>query len=623
MRESLNYGVTEFHLNEVKNSKSELGKFSQLETSKKGISNDLGEVLDSIENSKNKEIKTEDGLRSEYFNLTNGDPIISSVNMDYKHPLFEQPKYWNEAQKTQLSLKMEFALRQLNNPTSINDLEPVLKIFSLGKNFVIDEYDSLSKIMSLVKGNVSEKNQVLNILRQDVFSRYEKDINNIVLNEEVSLRCKKNVLRYFFSNLEKDQVLRYELLEYVEKFKFLIEKDDSLSSVAKLANQVIIYKSASDSLSKKEQLANKLLLGEFFKLFLAFDSDPEMHDFIKSDKDKFDIIEDCKLRAKEYMSLKDLEFEADESINYINNEFLPSYCRQISLIFNSDSEFIKDMGKKIMSTKWAKEIFGKNLSNIIDYRIAQYQKMGRKKKNIRENIRVISALEAESHGSTQVLEEKFGIIDFGRYPISVLSEQLKNIDDKESPYGIIMYPRADHNDAFHKDDYYFFKMIKELKNNNINLRVLEVDSIIDAARKFIWLNKKYGDKHKISFMILGGHGAEHTIQFGEDNQLVNSTKLHQENLKGRGVQKILGKKFFKEDAPIVLISCSTGKEGGIAQNISKIRKAEVHAPSNETNISSIEANVSEGRVSFDLDWFGEPEIKKVYKSGLELILEEI
>jgi hypothetical protein len=71
---------------------------------------------------------------------------------------------------------------------------------------------------------------------------------------------------------------------------------------------------------------------------------------------------------------------------------------------------------------------------------------------------------------------------------------------------------------------------------------------------------------------------------------------------GEGAQQ--ASKFFKNDATIILESCSTGKEGGIGQQLSEALGIKVIAPKEPTSIGRIKSNLDNDRVDFDVEYRG-------------------
>lgn len=234
--------------------------------------------------------------------------------------------------------------------------------------------------------------------------------------------------------------------------------------------------------------------------------------------------------------------------------------------------------------------------------------------NIGQNLAVMLELNENNKDICQSLYKEFGIMDFGRYPASLLLQQYKDKDDLSRPYGVIMYPRNDWNGAFYQNQNVFKKLFQETQGE-LNLRITECESKIDIARALIKLDKKYNteDKegHKISLLILGGHGEKNIIQFGGNDA---KHRLTIEDLAGKGVQRT--SQFFEENPTIILASCSTGAEKGIGQGLSRMLGAKVVAPKVPTRLESLHASKKPGvKFRFNARFAEKEELKSVFFQG--------
>lgn len=211
--------------------------------------------------------------------------------------------------------------------------------------------------------------------------------------------------------------------------------------------------------------------------------------------------------------------------------------------------------------------------------------------SIQRNLKAILALEREQPGVVAVLYNNFGICNFGRYPEEMLLAQARDINDKKKPYGVIIYPLTDDNAAFfgHKE---IFKKTFQQTQGIYNMRIVEANSKLDVARSLVRLDTLYGDTQKISFTILGGHGSKDKIQLGNNipSQVISVEDLKESQQKIKegkksGISRV--KKFFISHAPIVLVSCHTGKEGGPAEHLSQTYETKTTGPSDATWLKAI------------------------------------
>ncbi len=212
----------------------------------------------------------------------------------------------------------------------------------------------------------------------------------------------------------------------------------------------------------------------------------------------------------------------------------------------------------------------------------------------RVNLNEIFSLEESHPGICKVLMNEFGISNFNRYPKELLIDMYEQRDNSNIPYGLMLYPKADHNGAFYPIKGLIGEFYQQLKGLGYGMRIYETGSKNEIARAFISSKKRYGLDNKPAFVILAGHGNPNSIVFGEiqNGGIVIDKKnarsiISQADFEGKGVKRI--GEFIADNANIVLISCSTGVVGGIAQKISDTYSGVVvTAPEVDTNLSGLE-----------------------------------
>lgn len=228
-------------------------------------------------------------------------------------------------------------------------------------------------------------------------------------------------------------------------------------------------------------------------------------------------------------------------------------------------------------------------------------------KIINGNLETLKTAENLKPGISKVLFEEYGITNFGRYPIETLISQYEEKDNKESKYGIIIFPESDWNGCFYNQTKIIRKTINRLKEKNILTRVVECKSIVRIYNYLDKFNKKYnrGGDNKILYAIIGGHGSPNSITFGEKGaekirrltkpiflDLTRRQKFHE--LKSSKIKKGMAKTklFFDKESPITLFSCSTGVPSGIGQLASKFMNRVVSGPREDASPQDI-------NISFD------------------------
>lgn len=202
------------------------------------------------------------------------------------------------------------------------------------------------------------------------------------------------------------------------------------------------------------------------------------------------------------------------------------------------------------------------------------------------NLQSLYELKQASSEAPKVLASQFNISHFGRYTKETLLRQYEEREEK-GPYGVIFFPVADHNGAFFGSAFKFDQLQKTLLEGGYKMRIMEAGSKGAIARQMIRLDREYGqgkDPHKIGFLILGGHGSEDRILFGEGRD--KREELTKEDVSGRGIERGI-RKFLVPEAETILFSCSTGLEGGIGEEMWKELGLLVQAPKYSASVSQI------------------------------------
>lgn len=220
------------------------------------------------------------------------------------------------------------------------------------------------------------------------------------------------------------------------------------------------------------------------------------------------------------------------------------------------------------------------------------------------NIETMSAIEKERPGATALLRQNFGIENFGRYPKQMLIDQYDNRDDCTKPFGIIISSKSDHNGAFNRDDVY--GSLREQIADTYHVRVYEAGSRFGVARALVDAHKRYTNAGagKIAFGIIAGHGSPDGIQFGDGDDRV---RLEITDIQGRGTGRAGA--FFEEGATMLLRSCSTGREGGIAQKMSEATGLRVIGP---------DIPISSEKIDVTFDDKGKPVLDVKYSEGVAM-----
>lgn len=250
------------------------------------------------------------------------------------------------------------------------------------------------------------------------------------------------------------------------------------------------------------------------------------------------------------------------------------------------------------------------------------------------NFWALYELEREQPGAGRELFDKFGIANFDRYDTQLLLHQLK-VSDRNVPYGITVYPEEDGNGAFFQNQRPLTSVSTQLQAGGYEMRIVEAGSQRELARRLLQLHKKYAAAgNKFAFAIVGGHGSTNNLTLGRNNAsdqspesdsfshdpkhqqewdmwyLIHEARKGEFSSKDLELGKGIGRAFqewFEVGAPKVLLSCSTGADGGIAEKVSTKSTGEVTAPKIPTSLKNID-------VSFDTN--GKPVFSVEYSEGV-------
>ena len=250
-----------------------------------------------------------------------------------------------------------------------------------------------------------------------------------------------------------------------------------------------------------------------------------------------------------------------------------------------------------------------------------------------ENLKAVSKLEEKRPGSASELYKQYGIANFARYREGMLLRQLEIVNE-DVPYGVIIYPEADWNGAFSHNSNQLYETSLRLRTGGFETRIVEAGSQRELARRLLRLHKKYAPVgNKFSFAIVAGHGQKDSVALGnarpisppppwKEGQTAQAYEaellmwqsiqsqdvgsfVSEDFIEGDGINRALTE-WFDIDAPKILISCSTGESGGIAEKVSFYSSGEVIAPKIPTNVKKID-------VTFDQD--GKPRFSVEYHEG--------
>ncbi len=205
---------------------------------------------------------------------------------------------------------------------------------------------------------------------------------------------------------------------------------------------------------------------------------------------------------------------------------------------------------------------------------------------IYRNLRIIRDLDAENPETARTLWTKFGIINFARYKPEMLSRQVQESGDQESPYGVVVYPYSDHNGAFEEYANLLNNVSGQMEKLGYITRIVEYGGKIGLAKRFIALKKAY--PNKIDFILGGAHGSDERFEDNPDeadiedipafrpdgsrwNSSIKAGVGEVGEIKNQDLQAGImnrASEFISESAPVALIACQAGAPQGFSTELS-------------------------------------------------------
>ena len=469
--------------------------------------------------------------------------------------------------------------------------------------------------------------------KQNIYRELSEKSREIIIETiEKPLVDLKNIFYKLSNNtntLEENNLLKNNAQNIIENFKFqnIVEGFNN----PELAEKITCYLNnflendnyTYDNYRSEDEINFSSFSRKLSKVFLSKVSNKIDNGDIYEHNIDINFLRAIK-RAQNFNSFNhDLQIENNLSIlmndviSKIDIFYLSQVPELVDLAANKSVEFRENLNNKIQSifidekwsdinsackssSKYLSEVALENLDNYLKiygisvgdikfaWELFQTENKGVKINNIERNIKKIKELEFNRPGIVQSLFSEFGIKEFHRYPTDVLIKQF-DTKDQDLPYGIVLYTNDDHNDAFDLDREIMETMFKQT-DNKLLMRISEFQSRFSFLKKLASFNDRYGEKNKIEYLLWGDHGWQAAI--GNIGNL---------QLNGEGAKRT--KDFFIDKPEIILASCSTGAEGAIAQKMSEIYNATVHAPSIPSNLQKVLINFdSQNKLHFEVEF---------------------
>ena len=172
---------------------------------------------------------------------------------------------------------------------------------------------------------------------------------------------------------------------------------------------------------------------------------------------------------------------------------------------------------------------------------------------VRENLDVMTTLEAQEPGLCRKISDTFGIYTFANYTPEMLADMYKErIENPSLPYVMSIRARSDFNLAFRGPDRKA-KMYRRLKKRGIRYEEHEVATLQDVdgiTREAQELKRQHGAL--ISDLVINAHGTPNSMEL---------SRGHDGMINRRGAWCLSGfRDVMSESARGILLSCSVARQ---------------------------------------------------------------
>ena len=230
-----------------------------------------------------------------------------------------------------------------------------------------------------------------------------------------------------------------------------------------------------------------------------------------------------------------------------------------------------------------------------------------------DNLKTIRALESKEPGVSKTLYEEFGLTCLGRYPEESLMRQYKE-RDKAGVYLPAFNAIPDHNGSSDRKKVHEKTMEGFTGEGAPFLRFIEFSDKHRGEIAADKLRTKYGPASFGSVQVHGFKDGLLTTGQGLGNKYGARFEIEQLRQGELGLFRV-----FAPEACIVLMSCSTGVEGGFAQELSGAGFT-VKAPDKDAACDKLDAKILPGgkvdlTPEYRTDWFV-PATCKTYTNGV-------
>ncbi len=203
-----------------------------------------------------------------------------------------------------------------------------------------------------------------------------------------------------------------------------------------------------------------------------------------------------------------------------------------------------------------------------------------------ELLRFIQVWQWYGREKTLSLIKDWGLTSFQSIPTVLLNSQTFFSENGDVGKGIIVFmmPFSDYNGALRGIGPVLENLYYDVSKTH-NIVLAQVKHRYEILRYLSRVRKKYGSEannHQADYIILAVHGNVDKMSFGDGGKDTIDINLLNDFGRTDSADSIL-----KTDGEIILISCSTGAENGIAEVITNKYNRTTHSPAKPTNIDDL------------------------------------
>jgi hypothetical protein len=213
-----------------------------------------------------------------------------------------------------------------------------------------------------------------------------------------------------------------------------------------------------------------------------------------------------------------------------------------------------------------------------------------------QNLEMVADLDGAEKGSAAVLNQEFGIVQFGAYTRQLLENQYHQRDEKAGGYVLYLASQADWNASGYStlSQIGLEELAEVAQKAGYKIRIVEANGVKDHMARLRQVGSRYG-KEKVKGLIWTGHSDGMFLT--TDTSLLGDP-LGVGAVKSGKVEKFL-KNVLPDDCPVAIASCHSEN---IASILSENGGREALGKKKFFNAGDIKMTIDEwGRVHFYLN----------------------